>query len=150
MNQKTNQIYSIPTYDAAFKWILSEDAIRPSFFHAFIPDLVIKNSICLDDHMSPLQLFQLLRKFVHDNDTEEVIQALKKSEHFEVHMKDVEKELKLSPSASRLLQNFVIRFDDMQKAFPKQKFDGTMDFVCELSNGEYALIQNPSFHQISA
>ena len=141
MNQKNLQVYSIPTYDAAFKWILSEDDIRPSFFHAFIPDLIIQKSIRLDEHMSPLQLFQLLRNFVHDKDTEEVVEALKKSEYFEVHMKNAEKELRLSPSASRLLEDFITRFDDMQRAFPKQKFDGTMDFVCELSNGEYALVE---------
>ena len=141
MSQKNRQIYSIPTYDAAFKWILSEDEIRPSFFHAFIPDLVIQSSISLDDHMSPLQLFQLLRKFVNDEDTEEVVTTLKEAEGFEVHIKDKENRLKLSRSASRLLQDFITRFDDMQLAFPKQKFDGTMDFVCELGNGEFALVE---------
>lgn len=35
------QVYGIPTYDAMFKWVLSESSIRPSFFHAFIPGIII-------------------------------------------------------------------------------------------------------------
>jgi predicted transposase/invertase (TIGR01784 family) len=32
-------------------------------------------------------------------------------------------------------------FGDIQKSFPKAKFNGTMDFVCELDNGEYAMVE---------
>ena len=42
----------------------------------------------MDDHMSPLELFQLLRKFVHDPVTEEIVKALKKAAHFKVHIED--------------------------------------------------------------
>jgi hypothetical protein len=36
----SRKIYGIATYDALFKYILSEDTIRPSFFHAFFLDLI--------------------------------------------------------------------------------------------------------------
>lgn len=141
MHQKTGQIYSIPTYDAAFKWVLSEEGILPSFFHAFVPDLMIRSAVRLDDHMNPLQLFELLRKFVHSKDTEEIVTVLKQTEHLEVHVQGQESKCKLSPSASKLMKDFIAHFDDMQQAFPRPRFDGTMDFVCELSNGEYALVE---------
>jgi predicted transposase/invertase (TIGR01784 family) len=32
-------------------------------------------------------------------------------------------------------------FDDLRRAFPKPPYDGTMDFVCKLSNGEYAMVE---------
>ncbi len=133
---KNKQIYSVPTYDAAFKWIFSDLTILPSFFHAFIPDLTITNSVRLDEHMNPLQLFQLLRNFVHSQETDEIIAALKKSNDVQVHV-----DLKLSSSASKFLQDVLDRFDDIKEAFPQPRFNGTMDFVCKLDTGEYALIE---------
>ena len=141
MTRGRNQIYSIPTYDAAFKLVLSEPKILPSFFHAFVPDLAIRSSSRLDEHMNPLQLFQLLRHFVNSQETEEIVEALKKASHLEVHVKQDQEELQLSSKASKLLQDFIQRFEDIKLAFPSQRFDGTMDFVCELSNGDYALVE---------
>jgi hypothetical protein len=51
----SKQVYTIPTYDAAFKWILSDDLIRPSFFNAFVPELEIESSERLDEHMNPVE-----------------------------------------------------------------------------------------------
>lgn len=38
----SSDIRRIPTYDAAFKYIFSDERIRNSFFHAFIPDVIIE------------------------------------------------------------------------------------------------------------
>ena len=35
------QLYGVTTYDAIFKHVLSDGVIRPSFFHAFIPNLLV-------------------------------------------------------------------------------------------------------------
>ena len=66
---RMEQTYGIPTYDALFKYVLSQDSIRPSFFHAFVPGLTITSSQRLDEHMNPLQELQLLRDFIHRRDT---------------------------------------------------------------------------------
>jgi len=49
------KIYGITTYDTYFKYLLSDETIGPSFFPVFVPDLKIKSSTRLDDHMNPIQ-----------------------------------------------------------------------------------------------
>ena len=66
---KKGQIYGIVTYDALFKWVLDAASIRPSFFHAFIPDIVVQSSERLDDHMNPWQELQLLRNMINESET---------------------------------------------------------------------------------
>jgi hypothetical protein len=82
------QLYGIATYDALFKYVLSEDTIRPSFFHAFIPGLPIVSSKRLDDHMNPVQGLQLLRTFLHSKKTENVVKKITSDSGFEVNSKD--------------------------------------------------------------
>ncbi len=48
---KGNQAYTIPMHDAAFKWVLSSDEVRNSFFHVFLPDLGIQTSERIDEDM---------------------------------------------------------------------------------------------------
>ena len=131
------QTFGIITYDALFKWVLSEDSIRPSFFHAFIPDIVVQSSERLDDHMNPLQELQLLRNMINDKETASLVASLKESErNVEVHIANSYHE-----KATQFLKNLLHHFDDIQYSFPKPRFDGTMDFVCKLDTGEYALIE---------
>ncbi len=141
MNTNTNQIFTIPTFDAAFKWILSLDSIRPSFFHAFLPDLTIETSERLDDHMNPVQALQLVRHFVHDEKTQKIIDNLGQAGLLEVHVANLEEELKHNKAATEFLNTIIARFEDIKKSFPKPRFDGTMDFVCRLNTGECALIE---------
>ena len=136
------KIYGIATYDALFKYVLSEDTIRPSFFHAFIPNLNIKSSTRLDDHMNPIQELQLLREFIHRNDTVGTINRLNSSPGVllgvmdQSHFSFVKDE-----DATIFLHEMLGHFGDIQKSFPKAKYDGTMDFVCELDNDEYAMVE---------
>lgn len=140
MSRDRHQLFSIPTYDAVFKWVLSQDSIRPSFFHAFIPDLKIQSSERLDDHMNPLKELQLLREFLHDKETDNSVKALKEASTFAVN---IEKENKMVPSkeATHFLRKVVEGFDDFKFSFPNLPYDGTMDFVCKLDTGEYALVE---------
>jgi hypothetical protein len=48
-----------------FKYVLSNNNVRPSFFQAFAPNFEIQSSERLDDHMNPLETFQLIRDFLH-------------------------------------------------------------------------------------
>ncbi len=134
---KKGQVFGIPTYDAMFKWVLSEDSIRPSFFHAFIPGIIVKSSERLDDHMNPLQELQLLRDAIHDSETTKLVTSLKEEKpKVEVHIADSYHE-----KASELLKALLLHFEDIKYSFPKPKFDGKMDFVCRLDTGEYALVE---------
>jgi len=134
---KKRQVYGIPTYDALFKWVLSKDSVRPSFFHAFIPGLVIKSSERLDDHMNPLQELQLLRNAIHDGEITKLVASLKdKQPKVEVHVDN-----SYHDKATDLLKTLLLHFDDIQYSFPRPRFDGKMDFVCRLDTGEYALVE---------
>ena len=139
---RTGQVYGIATYDALFKYVLSEDSIRPSFFHAFVPDLTITSSQRLDEHMNPLQELQLLRDFIHRKDTEETVGRISSSPGVCLGLVDA------SPSsfvkdddATTFLHEMVGHFEDIKKAFPRAKYDGTMDFVCKLDTGDYAMVE---------
>lgn len=136
------QVYGIATYDALFKYVLSDDKIRPSFFHAFIPNLPIVASERLDDHMNPVQSLQLLRTFLHSKSTERVVKGLTPVSSFEVSRKDlVTQKLIKDDEATAFLHEMVGRFEEIKIAFPRAKYDGTMDFVCQLANREYALVE---------
>ncbi len=77
-----SQIFTIPTFDAAFKWILSLDSIR------------------LDDHMNPIQALQLARYFVHDDKTQKTVDLLKKAGALEVYVGEEHERLKNNKQAT--------------------------------------------------
>ena len=129
---RRGQTYGITTYDALFKYVLGEDSIRPSFFHAFIPGIVVQSSERMDDHMNPLQELQLLRHMINDEETTNLVTSIKENNHnVEVHVANSYHE-----KATQFLKNVLYHFDDIQYSFPKPRFDGTMDFVCKLDTGE--------------
>ncbi|USO01619.1 MAG: Rpn family recombination-promoting nuclease/putative transposase [Alphaproteobacteria bacterium] len=136
------QDYTVPTFDAPFKLVLADDEVRPSFLHAFVPDIGIVESKRLDDHMNPLQEMQTLRTLLHRADTRQTVAELDGARQVQVHLQDtLEDELALHPQATQLLRRMVASFDDLVHAFPKVRYNGTMDFVCQLETGEYALIE---------
>jgi predicted transposase/invertase (TIGR01784 family) len=141
MTERT-QSYGVTTYDAIFKHVLSDSAIRPSFFHAFIPGINVTSSERLDDHMNPLQEFQALRHLLNKEDTKAMIETLRKAYGVDVMVSSHEK----SPhqkheQATAFLKTLFDYCEDLVRAFPKELYDGAMDFVCKLDNGEYALIE---------
>lgn len=134
---KEGQVFGIITYDALFKWVLSSDSVRPSFFHAFIPGIVVKSSERLDDHMNPLQELQILRGLLNDGETKDLVSSLKENHsNLKVHIADAYHE-----KATKFLKDLLPHFDDIQYSFPKASYNGTMDFVCKLDTGEFALIE---------
>lgn len=134
---KKGQIYGIVTYDALFKWVLDAESIRPSFFHAFIPGIVVQSSERLDDHMNPWQELQLLRNMINEPATTTLVTSLKEGpSRVEVHIDD-----SCHEKATQFLKDILHHFDDIQYSFPKLHLNGTMDFVCRLDTGEYALIE---------
>jgi predicted transposase/invertase (TIGR01784 family) len=136
-----SQIYAIPTYDAAFKWVLSNDDIRPSFFHAFIPGITIKSSERLDEHMNPIEKLQILREFLNKKATSDIVNGLAGSGAYVVTPSIQGKKPTRDDAATAFLMEMVARFDELKTSFPKPRYDGTMDFVCRLDNDDYALVE---------
>lgn len=139
---RMTQTYGIPTYDALFKYVLSQDSIRPSFFHAFVPGLTITSSRRLDEHMNPLQELQLLRDFIHRRDTAEAVDRISAVSGICLGSlnSDASSFVK-DDAATTFIHEMVGHFEDIKKAFPRARYDGTMDFVCSLDTGEYALVE---------
>lgn len=135
------QVYTIPTYDAAFKWVLSDNDIRPSFFHAFIPDIKIKSSERLDEHMNPIEKLQTLREFLHKDTTCDTVRDLSGSGAYVVKSSSPGKQPDKDDAATAFLTEMVGRFDEIKVSFPRPRYDGTMDFVCKLDNNDYALVE---------
>ena len=142
LSARKAQTYGISTYDALFKYVLSEDSIRPSFFHAFVPGLEITSSRRLDEHINPLQELQLLRDFIHRRDTEESVDRISAASDICLGAlnPDTSSFVK-DEAATTFIHEMVAHFEDIKKAFPRATYDGTMDFVCSLDTGEYALVE---------
>ena len=88
--------------------------------------------------MNPLQDLQLLRSFLHSPDTKKTVESLTGRSELVVK-KPGDKESHTEGTA--FLHEIVGRFDDIKKAFPKVRYDGTMDFVCRLESNEYAMVE---------
>ena len=138
------QIYTIPTYDAAFKWILSFEEVRSSFFRAFLSDLDIRSSERIDEHMHPVQDCQMLRRFLQDPGTCATVKRLLSPD---AHVRVVRDPAhgRGSPaedeSGTAFLREFLKRFEEIKGAFPQPRYEGKMDFACALGSGDYALVE---------
>lgn len=133
----TRQVFVIPTFNSAFQWTLDDSQIRNSFFEVFLPDLTVSNSVRIDNRMNPLQELELARKFLHDPGTKKTVRALRKESDWAVLKNSGRKCLK----STALLKTFVERFEDFKSAFPEPLFDGTMDFICTLEQGDHVLVE---------
>ncbi len=139
---KQVQIFGVATYDALFKYVLSGDNLRPSFFHAFLPGLHITKSTRLDDHMNPLKELQRLRTFLSHPSSEKAARELYGASDFDVRIYEKGQDRLISdPALTEFLKGVVSHYDDIKFAFPEERYDGTMDFVCQLDGEDYALVE---------
>jgi hypothetical protein len=137
---KGNQVYTIPTYAAAFKWILTSDEVRNSFFHAFLPDLGIQSSERIDEHMHPVQARQLLRNFLQEPATCATVKRLSLLDaraRVVQHPSDGNGSPVEDENGTAFLRQIVQRFQDIKASFPEPRYEGKMDFACRLSSGGY-------------
>ena len=136
------QIYAIATYDAIFKYILSDEATRLSFFNAFLPDLKIMSSTRVDEHMNPIQDLQLLRNFLHREDTVRTMNRLTSSHGVLLGVMDhSNSSFDKDEDATIFFNEMRSHFGDILKAFPKAKYNGTMDLVCKADNDKYVMVE---------
>jgi len=136
------QTYGITTLDALFKHVLMDDNIRSSFFRAFIPGLSIVSSTRIDEFLNPVQELQLVRTLIHRQDTAAAVGKL--SRVTVPHYKNTCSKkscFSRDTQVMAFLREFSERFDDIKKAFPMAKYNGTMDFACQLDNGDFSLVE---------
>ncbi|USO01686.1 MAG: PD-(D/E)XK nuclease family transposase [Alphaproteobacteria bacterium] len=138
--RRRGQIYGIPTFDALFKYVLSHGNVRPSFFHAFIPGLPIVESELLDVHMNPIQGLQILRDFIHSKETNALVKRLSEASHVHVESPGDEGYAQ-DPEGTSFLHRLLHNFEDLRVAFPRARYEGTMDFVCKLKTGGFAMVE---------
>lgn len=136
---KAKQSYGIPTYDALFKYVLDEPSLQSSFFHA-LAGLTVTKAMRIDEHMNPLQELEALRTLINTKKTTKAFSSLKAKTGLAVSYQG-KKGTKVHKSFTTFIENLLPYFDDLKRAFPKPRYDGTMDFVCKLSNGDYAMVE---------
>ena len=134
------QLFGTPTYDALFKYIVEKPSIQPSLFHA-LAGLTITSAKRIDDHMNPLQELENLRQLVNDKKTVDAVNSVKKEDEISVTCEGEGAQRACHTPLTKFVKDLLPYFDDLRRAFPKQQYDGTMDFVCELSSGEYAMVE---------
>ena len=148
------QYFGFPTHDGLFKYVLSNDSNRSSFFKAFVPNVNILSSTRLDDHINPLVDLRHLRNFINQKDRAKAFGKIcADSGSFGVckparfHLKNginAERDihsLQLDPSTKKCIVEFANHFDEFKSAFPKLKHNSQLDFVCQTDQGEYALVE---------
>ena len=136
---QSRQKYGIPTYDALFKYVLDEPSIQPSFFHA-LAGLDVTTATRIDEHLNPLQELEHLRKLINDDKTIKAVSSLRSKNGISVSYQGKNGEL-VHKGFTKFVEAILPHFDDLRRAFPKPRYDGTMDFVCKLSNGDYAMVE---------
>jgi len=77
LREEHSQVYAIPTYDATFKYLMSDEEICLSFLRAFIPDENITAIKHLDTHLRPFKEYQKARSFVNDPNSKKVAKKVK-------------------------------------------------------------------------
>ena len=132
--------YGCPTYDAIFKHVFTDDAVRSSFFRAFIPGAAITSSTRLDTHINLAQEFTFLRTFIQLPAAAGGI-----SDAFHAPPNDASVVPPPNDAAAEFLRDIVggvwAHHGGPRLAFPAVKFDATMDFVCKMENGDHTLVQ---------
>jgi predicted transposase/invertase (TIGR01784 family) len=93
--------------------------------------------------MNPIEKLQNLRDFIHKDATLSTIKKLSGSGAAYVvnPAKSGKKIAEKDDKATAFLTEMVARFDEIKTSFPKARYDGTMDFVCQLESGGYALVE---------
>jgi hypothetical protein len=85
--------------------------------------------------MNPLQPFQHLRDLIHSSQTKKLINSLR-GKQLTIRSDGVR-----NTCAANFVTNLVKYFGDLEACVPKKEYDGSMDLLCQLHGGEYALVE---------
>jgi predicted transposase/invertase (TIGR01784 family) len=136
------QVFGVTTNDPLFKYVLDDPNLRPSFFNALINDAKVISSERLDGSMNAFKDYQVLRNLINSEAANDFVSDIESSLEIKLNIKkDNDKIIKFSKKHTNFLRQLVRQFPDIVKAIPKDAYNGSMDFVCKLDNGDYALVE---------
>lgn len=148
-SNSNNQVYSIPTYDATFKYMLSDPTICLSFLRAFTLKTDIETIERLDEHLIPVQRYQIAQSIINDPRSQGLmdrISKLRKSKGDEevgldLVYKGADKKLKSIANGAWFISEMSEVFGDILSSFPTPARNSAVDVLCRLNNGSHALVE---------
>ena len=129
--------FSCPIYDAAFKYVMSDPAIRLSFLQTFAPNEHITSSIELSEYLTPLAEHKKARETVHSKSVVslmERIKAIPKS-------KDISVILEGLKGDSEALWQLAYHYEQILKVFPDPHRNSRVDLLCTVDGGSHILVE---------
>lgn len=143
------QIYSIPTYDATFKYMLGDAEIRLSFLKTFALTEHIISANPLDEHLRPLHKYQTALSTINHKDSKSLmskVSALVNEESatddsFQVTYTDNDDNEYTLTHGGWFIKSFAGIYGDLLNAFPKKERNSQVDLLCKLQDGSFALVE---------
>lgn len=150
IKQSSSQVYAIPTYDATFKYLMSDPEICISFLRAFVPDENIIAIKALDVHLRPFKEYQKARTFVNHDNSKKVVKKVKElleekevaDERFFISFKNKHTgdENEISGSGE-FIKGLAGIYGDILRGYPLPQRNSQVDLLCEVDKNYYALVE---------
>lgn len=138
------QVFGRATYDSTFKYVMDDPVVLLDFLQTFSEIPGIRSVKRLDEALNPIKSFTQARTFLSDSQNESFIRRMRSLEGVEVTAQVTKRKESVCVSVDHgeeFLKGLSQIYGDLQKAFPAPERDSRMDVVCELSTGQYALIE---------
>lgn len=141
-SSQSEQVYSVPTYDATFKYVMSDPRILMSFLNTFILDAKITSVAPKTTHLTPLSEDTRVRNFLYN-----AKQLGSKIKTFlnKRQMKEEEFALcyrqHLIKGGGTFVVDFFASLQDLEGLLPPRKRNSQVDVICKLDDGTYALVE---------
>lgn len=137
----SSQIYSIPTYDATFKYMLSDSKICLSFLRTFALNSDIESIEKLDEHLRPVQSYQTAQFVINDQKSKKLMEKIDLLRKSEEGIEVVTTDSKSITNGGWFLTSLSEIYGDILSAFPTPERNSTVDILCRLHDGSYALVE---------
>jgi predicted transposase/invertase (TIGR01784 family) len=139
------QIYSIPTYDATFKYMLSDPKICLSFLKTFTLKSNIEYIERLDEHLRPVQGYQDAQSLINDQKSKDLMRRItnltdKETEIDVVYIGSQKKQTSVA-NGGWFLSELSKIYGDVLNSFPTPERNSAVDVLCRLNDGSYALVE---------
>ncbi|MBT5390693.1 MAG: Rpn family recombination-promoting nuclease/putative transposase [Alphaproteobacteria bacterium] len=135
-DKETDQIFGIPTYDSAFRYMLTSDDVRLDFVQTFAKNLDIISTETLNHNLSPIKEFTELRDILNTKKTASLMHRISKGELYIAETNSTQKQ----NGDTQILSEFAHHFNDLRDAFPRPLKAAQMDLTCRLSDGHHAIV----------
>ena len=143
--RKHAQVYAIPTYDATFKYLLSDEEICLSFLQAFLPDQKIRRVRMQDQHLRPFKEFQKMRTLINDRKIKRFVNKVnmlddEEKKNITVTLWD-HGEAQTLTHGDKFVVNLAQNYGDLLITYPKPERNSQVDILCRLGDGSHAIVE---------